>query len=294
MPGSDLGDLLRAAEALGVTDEAGWWRVAASFGLVPGAVATGSGRPVRPVTRRPAGGASVVAPPAPVATPGRTPAAGALVVLDPVAPTADWRTGVALLDDETGSTTPLVPEPLFVRPRDRGQLLATAGTPTPTGDVDVPRLVRVLASLRALERLPQERRVRLSRGVQVLVDRGAGMDPFRHDVDDVLRRLREVAGAHRVEVASFVGCPSRGLGRAQRTWRPPPPAVAVLVVSDLDADPYEAEEDPSTTAEWLLFARRRPIVALCPARVGRTLAAAIRVVPWDRRTSARRARRGIR
>ena len=114
--------------------------------------------------------------------------------------------------------------------------------------------------------------------------------------------------AERLQVLFFEASPAWGAGPgSKRRWKPyhehhmPPAGVAVLLVTDLGVGrPGPGRRVPSV-ADWLDFAshmRRAgcPLVAFvpyAPARWPAELKPCIRILPWDRSTSARTVRRTL-
>lgn len=220
----------------------------------------------------------------------RLPTAGTQDTLDPPQPGID----------------PAV-EPLFVPQWTSGILTAALAMEKANGPVDVERLVDQLVRLKVPSSLPRRRRRSITSGAQVLVDLSEDMLPFREDLLDILRRLRRVLGSDRVTVLRFAGRPMTQAGPGRRdTWEPYKPPEArhtVLIVSNFrlsnasfreDSDDYEREM-MSLARE--LDRHKCPVVALVPnaaARVPEQLRRSIRVIEWDRTTTAATAGRAVR
>ena len=187
----------------------------------------------------------------------------------------------------------LAVEPLFEPRWTVGIISAALATDMP-GRPDLVRAVAVMARGRALGRMPSLPRPSLRRGAQVLVDLGAGMEPFRQDQDSFVAALRRVLGEERVEVLHFADCPSRDVGApgtAEWTgYRPPSSGVPVVLLTDLGLGFAARGARP---LEWRAFldgirAEGSPCIAFVPyprARVPRLLRTAAVVVRWDRPTT---------
>ena len=187
------------------------------------------------------------------------------------------------------------PEPLFQPLQQRAILAALAAGRVDDDAIDLPRLVEILGRGETVQALPTRRAWGLRRGLQVLVDDGPGMAPFRADLQQLRSRLDGLFAAGSIEFGRFEGDPSRGVrveGRKRGAWRPPAARTPVLVVSDLGLSP-DAPRPPSlATAGWLVFAEqaagaRVPLRTLIPypaARWPAALAGALNCVAWDRRT----------
>jgi len=210
-------------------------------------------------------------------------------------------TGEVLAADVT--TKAPAPSPLFSRLQNRGILSAALATYADEGDIDLYAAIETLAALRPLTRLPRTPAPTLRRGVQLLIDRGAGMDPFLADQDGLIRQLNDILSDDRLELLYFVECPTRGVADRpagpRRRWRAPPSRVPVLIVTDLGVGgPLLAEDRPSIR-EWLDFAQtvhklgHRPI-GLVPYEARRwppLLARAMVLLHWSERTTARAVHR---
>jgi hypothetical protein len=167
----------------------------------------------------------------------------------------------------------------------------------------VPRIVEALAQLRPLSELPRENAATIRRGVQLLVDGGLGMAPFRSDVESLQRAIATLLPPDRMRTYRFIGSPLRKCVAAGadvlKPWRPPARATPVLLIGDLGIGAPAASEDRASAAEWLEFAQAVSdadctlvaIVPYGPYRWPRALARAIRIIHWDHRTSAAAVRR---
>jgi hypothetical protein len=168
------------------------------------------------------------------------------------------------------------------------------------GPVDVAALTDLIARGRPVDRFPRLAVPTLRYGVQVLVDRGGGMQPFRRDQNQLAETIRAVVGERLVEVGFFSDVPLRGTGpgpRWTRTgYRPPEPGRPVLLLTDFGIggpldDPRRAVRD-----EWEEFAAVVTragcgIAALCPYPPERRPDWVSRLCPvihWDRATTAGR------
>jgi len=218
-------------------------------------------------------------------------------------PPPDW----ADLREETlpatsrGATQ--LPPPLFAPPRGRAILSTTLATVVNEGDVDLDRVVEQLADGQMLRQLPRLPSLTLRRGVQLLVDRGPGIDPFRGDIEGLSRHLDDILSDDRLEIASFAGCPSRGVGTGSRQewlpWKSKGQGTPVVVVSDLGIGGPNSDPDRGTVGEWLRFARQVreagcELIALVPYEAARwppRLSRAMSVIHWSERTSVGSVRR---
>ena len=213
-------------------------------------------------------------------------------------------TGEVLAAEATAE--PPAPLPLFSRLQRRGILSAALATHVDEGGIDLDAAIECLAALRPLTRLPRTPTPTLRRGVQLLIDRGAGMDPFLADQDGLIQQLDDILSDDRLEVLYFIGCPTRDVsdrpsGR-RRPWRPPPSKVPVLVVTDLGIGGPLLADDHASVREWLNFSKiartlgHEP-VGLVPYEARRwppLLARAMVLLHWSERTTAGEVRRATR
>lgn len=205
-------------------------------------------------------------------------------------------------DDRAGP-----PEPPWVGRWAPGVMFAVGSTDVVGRSVDERALVRRVAARSFLRELPRRARPTTRLGVQLLLDAGESMAPFRADQ----RWLRELAGGvvgrDRVEVVRFWGTPARGVrrvGRRERAaYRPPAAGTPVVLVSDLGLRrlPFsgDAAAGPGEWGEWIDAVRRAGCPVVCvtpyPARAHPwSLRQRVSLVPLDRRTSIRSARRETR
>lgn len=198
--------------------------------------------------------------------------------------------------EEPADPPPL--EPLFAPQWIRGILSAALATDSGAGLLDLDRIVEALARGERIWPLPALPWPTLSRGVQVLIDRGLGMAPFARDQVLLQEEIQRVVGKDQFEILRFAGCPSRGAGTgAQRKWRdyqPPLPGTPILLLTDLGSSRPLLADDWASVDEWLEFAEvvRRagcPLVAFVPytpSRLPAKLVGALTVIQWDRRTTA--------
>jgi hypothetical protein len=195
------------------------------------------------------------------------------------------------------------PLPLFSRLQRRGILSAALATYANEGDIDLDAAIESLAALRPLTRLPRIPAPTLRRGVQLLIDRGDGMDPFLADEDGLIRQLDDILSDDRLEVLYFAECPTRGVADRpagpRRPWRAPPSRVPVLILTDLGIGGPLLADDRASVREWLRFAQsvrtlgHRPI-GLVPYEARRwppLLSRAMVLLHWSELTTARAVHR---
>lgn len=193
-------------------------------------------------------------------------------------------------------------EPVWSR-RVVGELLAIDA---PLGDLDIRSLVRTIAALRPLRRLPRKLRPTLRLGAQVLLDRHASLMVFFSDQSALRLELEGFGGRERTAVLRCDGFPPTEVaplvGTDWRPYTPPPAGTPVLVVGDLGMARGRFPLDPATEAAWDAFlapltAAGSRVSALVPCPPGHYPAFVrerVHLLLWDRKTQpsdARRARR---
>jgi hypothetical protein len=161
---------------------------------------------------------------------------------------------------------------------------------------DLERLIAHMARHELPNPIPLETHRTLARGVQVLVDRGEGMEPFAADQQALVDLLRRLVGHALVSVQTIYEAPDRA--DPLYPWKPPPPGTPVLALTDLGLGSRADLSGRELIAAWrtaaaVLAPRRSTLVALIPYPRDRwpsELAAVVRLVEWDRPTTAAAAR----
>jgi hypothetical protein len=218
----------------------------------------------------------------------------------------DWLDHVtALPPPPRDPLPPPAAAPLLAVRWSRAVLSTAISAGTVTNAIDVHAVVSAIARGMPIRRVPRQVIATLSRGVQLLVDRGPGSAPFLGDQELLIQQIRAVAGNDRVQVLRFD--PSRRFvaGSGPRTrWKdyfgltPPLVGMTVVLISDLGiaSVPLDPGAGP---AEWRDFvarlrARGNRVIAFVPYGQRRwpvLLRRLIGIVPWDRRTSVQSVRR---
>ena len=194
-------------------------------------------------------------------------------------------------------------EPLLTPGWTRNALAALCATHVDEGSIDLERLIDAVCLRRPLVGLPRESVRTLRRGVQLLIDENDGFAFHRRDVDQVVRSLSAVVGSDRTEVLRFSGSPSHGVRpnrfAAPKVWRPPAPGTPIVVVSDFGLVRTSRIQRSSSPDDWKgITAMARSagctvvgLVPFAPTRWPISLRQAIRLLRWDRRTTAALAQR---
>ncbi|MEE1832487.1 hypothetical protein [Streptomyces sp. SP17KL33] len=201
----------------------------------------------------------------------------------------------------TAERAPLPLLPLFVPGWTSAIVRAMVSRQVPEGAVDIASLIDTLAHGRPVHRLPRLPVPTMRYGVQILVDRSTGMQPFRRDQNELLEHFRAVVGPELVEVGYFSGVPQHGTGPGGRWTRtayvPPEPGRPVLLLSDLGLGGPPEDPVRGTRKDWehfvgLVTRAGCGVVALSPyppRRWPRWMTRLLPLVSWDRTTTASRA-----
>ncbi|SDM35464.1 hypothetical protein SAMN04487981_101247 [Streptomyces sp. cf386] len=272
LPGGEiwLGDVARAARALGARSAEDYARIAALLGM--GGLPAEPPRPGPEPARSDAPGWQAPAReedperPQPDADPSvfgqsdRPACSETVTVLVPVdeRPRSPHRWTTPTLPrprgrDQAGRRPPHLP---LLAPRSTAALLTMVlSRVTHEGELDVERATEELAHARPLTAIPRLPLPTLRHGVQILADTSGAMEPFARDVEDVIGHIRALAGVAGTQVLRFADVPVRGAGpgsRAtwQRPYRPPRPGARVLILSDLGAGGPVLNPWRATEQEW--------------------------------------------
>jgi hypothetical protein len=188
--------------------------------------------------------------------------------------------------------------------RDRRVLRAAFARPIPGRTIDVRRATERVAQCRPLLPLPWKRHWSAPAGSRLLLDIGAGMQPFAADQADVTLAAQRVLGRGALRVEKFRQIPTRPAGSgtgAIWTWRPyrlPAPRTSIVIVTDLGLARPLPDTVPAAPSEWIeLFAALAareivPVVLLPypPARLAAELRRHAAILYWERHTEPRRVR----
>ena len=219
-----------------------------------------------------------------------------------------WWTGTQTLPPEGQAHATWRPQhqPLLRPQWTRHILSAMCSTRVAEGPLDATRLIEEVVRLRPIVAVPRRSRPTVRRGVQLLIEQGAPMLPFRRDVLQLIESLRDVISDDRIVMAGFERHPlDEPLawfpgGKVER-WTPPGAGSPVLLVSDLGITSRFGRTRAATPAEWLAFGRTcraagcTPIALLphgrpfWPPALKRTFA----LVPWGHRTSVAEVHRAL-
>jgi hypothetical protein len=204
-----------------------------------------------------------------------------------------WLNAVhAILPADSGSFG-VPPEPPLPAMQARSSIATLAATRRPGRSLDVAALVRRSARLQPptasflLE-------LRTAPFVQLLVDRGEGMEPYASDLYFLVAQFMHVAGHDRVERRTFLGTPRRGVDPNALTgktakWKRPAPKSLVLVLTDLGIGGPPGSPDRARAGEWRAVAAMvasaqadlKVLTPFPPSRWPAGLAERMRIISWD-------------
>ncbi len=198
------------------------------------------------------------------------------------------------------------PPPLFGPPRGRAILSTAVATTVDEGEVDIQPILDWITRGQPVRALPRRPSLTLRRGVQLLLNVGAGMTPYQRDREQLRRGLDDILADDQLTQYEFVGCPTRGMGRGVRAgwkpWQPPAPGTPVVAVTDLGLGGPPLDRDRADAEEWLEFARLvhgrgHMLMCLVPYEARRwppVLARSITLIHWSERTTVGSVRRALR
>jgi hypothetical protein len=182
--------------------------------------------------------------------------------------------------------------PLFRRSFAAGIVQGLASTRVPGHEIDTAALVDTMAEGRPVRVIPRLLGATLMHGVQLLLDHGPAMAPYRRDQTELIESVRRVVGIEATDVHRFAGTPLLG----QFDYRLPAPGRPVIVVSDFGISGVDATAGQHENWSWLVSRWRsqgcRP-VALLPFPAHRWphwLVGLLPAVCWDRPTTVRSVR----
>jgi hypothetical protein len=192
---------------------------------------------------------------------------------------------------------PLPHEPLLKAGWTREILAAALATRADGWTVDEPRMVEEIANARPVSSLPRLPKRTLVQGVQVLLDVGEGMLPYRRDQYSLAKRIAAIVGVYRTTVLRFSESPLRGAGTGgRRAWADyvlPEPQMPVLALTDLGIGGPPDRLVGDLVRDWLALAaqldsrgsRLIVLVPYPPRRWPTQLARHLKVLHWDRPTT---------
>ncbi len=194
------------------------------------------------------------------------------------------------LDDEIESAPSI--QPLFPIQWIRGLLRDSLVHKAHSNDVDVHRLVEMIARRDPVLRLPHRMIAALQFGAQIIVDIHHSMRPYSEDQLIVVNEMKRLLGRDQVEVVYVDGDPRWCLDEANGDRRPMPRPRhrwSVLVLSNLATGPEGSGQSSKRQSDWIAFSSRlqqlgHSVVALTPGSIKRIppfIRHRINTVAWD-------------
>jgi hypothetical protein len=196
------------------------------------------------------------------------------------------------------------PDPLLLPCWSRTTYMRTLSTTVPEGRLDIARLVDLIARLEVPAEIPRLPWQTMRNGLQVLVDYGDAMMPFREDQRRVLREVQDLTGSSAFfEVFLYRGTPGRWCRplitpRGATAYELPPAGTPILALTDLGIGALGAGQPYVPIEEWLAFAGTAEIagcpltafVPYAPDRWPPLLRGELAIVHWHHARSAPGAR----
>jgi hypothetical protein len=305
LPEAGLADLVRVAHALR-PDPAVLSVAAELLGLAR------AERPAAPVARRAGPGPAVPEPGAPAGPPpdwaaeptvparSGQPVPVSAAYLAPVSEPPPEAPAESLADLLPQGDDPKRRAGLLPPGQARALLTHLGSRLRPDGDFDAVRAVDLLAHGRPLVDLPRLWIETTRGGTELVLDIGAGMQPFRSDLDQLPGQLSKVIGQQNLETCWFEDCPAGGPGvylagklEPQR-YRLPSAGTLIVAVTTFGVCGGLPAPSP-VIRRWHGFVAaaaraRTPVIALTPLRAERRprdLPGELAVVTWDRTANVR-------
>jgi hypothetical protein len=212
---------------------------------------------------------------------------------DRTEPIPAWLDTVTALSSLGSGSFGVPPEPPLPAVQARSSMATLAASWRPGHRLDIVTLVKRSARLEPPTACFLAE-LRTAPFLQVLVDRGEGMEPYADDLDFITAQLADVAGCDRVERRTFVGTPRRGLDPDVFTgetaeWRRPAAESLVLILTDLGIGGPPGSRDRAPEDEWQAVATTvasaqadlRVLTPFPPSRCPPGLARSMRIASWD-------------
>jgi hypothetical protein len=222
-------------------------------------------------------------------------------------PAPQWLAAAPHLDaTDAAHLYPALPlEPLFPARTSRAILSGALATPSLSGPLHLAKIIESVSRGELVGFIPQLSIPTLTRGVQLLIDRGEGMQPFAADQAALREALVRVVGRDRTEVLYFEGSPLWGAGIGPKDEWPeyhtPTQGTPVVILTDLGIAQPPGAAGFAGTSDWRQFAHVLsragcPLLALVPyasARWPSVLSKCMTMLHWDRATTASVVRRAV-
>jgi hypothetical protein len=188
-------------------------------------------------------------------------------------------------------------QPLLDPLWERGILVEAVATVVREGDIDITATVELIARGRSLQDAPREVIPSVSKGCQLLIDTGVGMQPFLEDTRQLTNSIQRAVGTGHTTVFTFIDCPIIGVLTTtyeDSMYTPPQNGAIVLALSDLCCGGPRGTIRDAKPEEWLLISKQirdagSSLVVLNPYPPDRwpsSLIGRIAILHWDRSARA--------
>jgi len=256
-----LGDLVRALQRTGDPRGENWSAIAAMLRFEFGVVRTVIPVPPQPpeIKRQQDLRGEPRRPSAETSAPSTTEDIGELMEFDLERSTSPPE---ALVLDSVAPQRPASapsPRPLLDPLWQRGILIESAGTLEAAGDVAILEAVDLFARGAPLLDLPSLKIRGVSKGCQVLVDGGLGMQPFTNDTRQIVGAIRKAVGSEHTRVLTFIDCPTTGVMTetfGDMHYTPPDNGAMVLALTDICSGGPRSAIREAEPEDWLTVAKR--------------------------------------
>jgi hypothetical protein len=222
-------------------------------------------------------------------------------------PAPQWLAAVRHLDaTDTAHIYPALPlEPLFPARTSRAILSGALATPSSSGPLHLAKIIESVSLGELVRFIPRLSIPTLTRGIQLLIDRGEGMQPFAADQAALRAALVRVVGRDRTEVLYFEGSPLWGAGIGPKDewpeYQAPAQGTPVVMLTDLGIAQPPGVAGFAGTSDWHQFAQVLsragcPLLAFVPypsRRWPSELLKRMTILQWDRATTASVVRRAV-
>ena len=183
------------------------------------------------------------------------------------------------------------PAPLIRAGKLRAILSELLADDREVGAPDILRMVGMISRGEVIHRVLRLPRRATARRILVLIDTGAGMEPFARDQMRLAAQIKLLLGADRIAIKSFAGTPLAGLMDPVSfagTRFEPNAQDRILILGDWGAVPPRFNPERATPDEWKEFAavagKAAPIAVLTPypeKRWPRTRLARVTFLHWS-------------
>ncbi len=187
--------------------------------------------------------------------------------------------------------------PLFAPNWNRALISRATARLSPSEELDLDSVFNQIVCAEPITSVPHLSFLSHLQGVQLLVDTGEAMEPFRGDVRKLIYDIYGTVGRDRIELLQFQGCPLWGVTThplsEYQTYYPPAAGKPVLILSDLGIGGHQVSTTRADIATWCEFASllsraTTSATVILPHSEDRwpsEIPSNIQLVTWDRTTT---------